>query len=98
PPVAGGPGDRPRRHHPNIKATLLGHPREHESRRARLIHREYRAIELLQESWHHALGLAAQALRAQLASAVVKNRGDRLRLVNVEPDKGLTLRHGRHLP
>jgi hypothetical protein len=43
------------------------------------------------------LGLAAQALHAQLAGGGVKHSGDRPGLVNVEPDKGHTLRHG-HLP
>jgi len=97
-PVTGSPGDRPRRHHANVKPAPVGLAHEHESRRAGLIHRRHRTVEFLQEHRHHALGLATQALHAQLACGGVKNGGDRPRLVNVEPDKGHTLRHGRHLP
>ena len=96
--VTGGPRDRPRRHHPDIQAALLGHPHQHKPRWARLVHRGDRMIELLQEHWHYSLGLATQPLDPQLAGAGVKHSGDRLGLVNVEPDKGHTLRHGRHLP
>ena len=44
------------------------------------------------------LGLATQALHTQLAAAGIEHSGDRPRLVNVQPNKGHTLRHGRHLP
>ena len=97
-PVTGGPGDRPRRHHLNIQPALIGHAREHESRWARLIHRRHRTIELLQERRNHALRLATQALHAHLAGHGIKHSGDRPRLVNVQANKGHTLRHGRHLP
>jgi hypothetical protein len=61
-PVTWGPRDRTRCHHADIKPALLGRPREHEPRWARLIHSLNRTIELLQEHRHDALGLTAQAL------------------------------------
>jgi hypothetical protein len=97
-PVARCSRDGPRRHNTNIQPALLGYPREHKPRWARLVHRGHRTIELLQERRHYSLRLATQALDAQLAGAGLQNSGDRLGLVNVEPDKGHTLRHGRHLP
>ena len=90
-PVTRRPRDRPRRHNTNIQAALLGHARQSEPRRAGLIHRGHRPIELLQEHWHHALGLATQTLHAQLPTHGVEHSGDRPRLVNVEPNEGHTL-------
>jgi hypothetical protein len=40
----------------------------------------------------------AQALHTQLAAERIEHRSDRLRLMNIKPDKSHTLRHGRHLP
>ena len=51
-PVTRGLRDRPRRHDPHIKPTLLRCAREGEPRRARLIHRAHRTIEILQEHRH----------------------------------------------
>jgi hypothetical protein len=61
-PIARGPRDRPGRHHGDVESALLAHPREDEARRARLIDRAQRTIELLQEHRHDALGLTAQTL------------------------------------
>ena len=74
-----------------IKPAPLGHPREHKPRWARLIHHRHRTIELLQESWHHAPRLTAQALQTQLAGHGIEHSGDRPRPVNVEPNKRHTL-------
>ena len=97
-PVTWSPRDRTRCHHADVQPALLGLPCEHEPRWARLIHSLHRTIELLQESRHHALGRAAQALHTQLAGHAIKHSRDRPRLVNVQANKGHTLRHGRHLP
>jgi len=97
-PVTRCSRDRPRRDHTDIQAALLGHARQSEPRRASLIHRRHRPIQLLQEHRHHAGRLSTQALHTQLAGRRIEQRGNRLRQVNIKPDKGHTLKHGRHLP
>jgi len=71
--------------------TLLRDARESEPRRARLIHRGHRTIQLLEEHRHHARRLAAQPLHRQLTGQRVEHSSDRLRLVNIKPHKGHTL-------
>jgi hypothetical protein len=90
-PVTRRPRDRARRHDPDIQAALLGHASQREPRRARLIHSRHRAIQLLQEHRHHTRRLATQPLHMQLAGRRIEQRGNRLRLVNIKPDKGHTL-------
>ena len=90
-PVTRRPRDRPRRHNTNIQAALLGHARQSEPRRAGLIHRGHRPIELLQKHRHHTGRPATQPIHAQLAGGRIEHRRDRLRLVNIKPDKGHTL-------
>ena len=90
-PIPRRPRDRPRRHDPHVQPTLLSDPHQSEPRRARLIHRGHRPLQLLQKRWHHARGLAAQPLHTQLTGRRIEHRSDRLRLVNIKPDKGHTL-------
>jgi hypothetical protein len=90
-PVTRRPRDRPRRHDPHIQPTLLGDPHQSEPRRPGLIHRRDRPVQLLQEHRHHPRRLTAQPLHTQLTRARIEHRRDRLRLVNIKPNKSHTL-------
>jgi hypothetical protein len=97
-PVPGRLRDRPRRDHPQIKTTPTSRAREREPRWSRLIHSPHGSPQALQEHRDDIPRRAPQPLHTKLARQRIKDRRDRLRLVNIKPDKSHTLRHGRHLP
>ncbi len=89
--ITGRPRDRPRSNDPHINAAPRRRASETEPRRARLIHRAHRAPQPLKEREHHLRRRAAQPLHTKLTAQRIEHRRDRLRLVNIKPDKTHTL-------